>query len=499
MSYKTIVGLFWLSAVALLFNPRTVQACSCVAKPTVLDQYDSAKNVVIAQVMSVEKADESLKYIDNIKTTKLTVERVFKGDLKPGDEMIFAQGGGGDCIWTFSEENVGKRFLFYLSSKSKDQSVWYAGICGRSRNLEYASDDLLYLENMAKARGKTRFSGSLYYDPGSAVEGVESIDRPVRGSKVRIIGEKKTVELLTNPDGVYEIYDLPAGVYVVEPEIPDGWKIEYTSGGPLRRDIAATSENKSNKPSYRVVLEPGKHAFFDFSYNVNNSVRGKVFDGAGNGMKGVCIDILPAEGKVARYFRKSDCTEGDGSFEIRGVPPGSYVLVVNKEGRISSREPFSTFYFPNVFEREKAAVIHIGLGQVISDINIYVPKMEDTVTVEGLVSYSDGKPAADQWIEFEARNPPNGMDGGSRAQTDSKGRFQMRILKGLQGSVFGEIYVYSGMYENCPKLEELIKNSSRIGEVKTNAVEIRADDNLTNLQMRFPFPNCKKAKRDDLR
>ena len=75
----------------------------------------------------------------------------------------------------------------------------------------------------------------------------------------------------------------------------------------------------------------------------------------------------------------------------------------------------------------------------------------------------------------------------------------MRILKGLQGSVFGEIYVYSGMYENCPKLEELIKNSSRIGEVKTNAVEIRADDNLTNLQMRFPFPNCKKAKRDDLR
>jgi hypothetical protein len=349
---------------------------------------------------------------------------------------------------------------------------------------------------MTRVRGKTRFSGTLYYNQESSVEGVEMIDRALRGAKVRISGEQKTVELLTNQEGVYEIYDLPAGVYVVEPEIPDGWKIGYPGGAPLRSDVAETPENKSNKPSYRVVLEPGKHAFFDFSYGVNNFVRGKVFDTAGDGMKDVCIDILPAEGKVARYFRKFDCTEDDGSFEIHGVPPGSYVLAVNKEGKISSREPFSTFYYPNVFEREKAAVIHIGLGQVIGDMNIYVPKMEDTVTVEGLVFYSDGKPVADQWIEFEPRNPLNGVDGRSRSKTDSTGRFQMRILKGLKGSVFGKMYVYSGKYENCPKLEELIKNSDRIGEVKTNAIEIRADDNLTNLQLRFPFPNCKKAALD---
>ena len=31
------------------------------------------------------------------------------------DEIVFGQGGGADCIWTFNEQSVGHQYLFYLT------------------------------------------------------------------------------------------------------------------------------------------------------------------------------------------------------------------------------------------------------------------------------------------------------------------------------------------------------------------------------------------------
>src|SRR5262249_42135194 len=141
-------------------------------KGTVLESYDWASVVVITQVLSVDK---SPKAPDRVVSTKMIVEKAFKGTLKAGDEMIFAQGGGADCLWTFREQDIGRRFLFYLGSQEKEgdqrQTLWFAGTCGRSRDVMYAADDLLYLENLSKARGRTRLSGILMFSEASAKEG----------------------------------------------------------------------------------------------------------------------------------------------------------------------------------------------------------------------------------------------------------------------------------------------------------------------------------------
>jgi hypothetical protein len=346
---------------------------------------------------------------------------------------------------------------------------------------------------MTRVRGKSRLSGKLSFSATSPVEGEKPIYVRLDERSVRIIGEKKTHQLTTNQDGVYEIYDLPAGKYTIEPEIPDGWKIDYASvSGVRNREEKVGSTQK--KPSFPVHLETGKQAYIDFEYGVNNAIRGKVINIAGNPMKDVCLQLVPAQGKASRYFRSSDCTEDDGTFEFAGIPPGSFLIAVNEDGKISSSEPFPTFYYPNVFERENAAVITIGAGHILEELNIYVPKEEETITVEGLWVYSDGKPVIGEWVQFEAETTGDDIEGKARAQTNSAGRFAIKILKGVKGKLYGMKYSYSGEYENCPELEELIKNSGEsVPTLRTNTFEIRAEDSVANVKLRYAFPACKKA------
>ena len=490
-----------LFLLIFLLSLRTAEACSCGASPTVLDAFNYSDVVVIVSAVSVEKAEpekiappgqmsDGENYVDGVKSTSMRVEQVFKGTLKVGDEMVFAQGGGADCIWTFNEGDIGKKFLFYLK-RHKDSTRWTAGTCGRSRPVDYAGDDLLYLTNLNKVRNKTRLSGTLRF----RYEAGESL----AGRKIRIIGTKRTHELKTDDNGVYEIYDLPAGRYFVEPEIPKGWKVgRFWVGYSPSLDRNAKEGSLSKIP---IILEANKHAGLDIVFEIDNVIRGHIYDPLGQPMKGVCLDLVPADGTKGKYL--ADCTEKDGAFEIDEIPPGGYVIRVNDDGKMTSSEPFGKFYYPRALKLEEATVFNIGLGENIENLEIYPPIELKTITVEGVLLYSDGKPVANESVSFKsvrkqsAGNDEDEEDGNdARANTDLKGRFSIKILHGANGFLFGGMYAYVGKFENCPKLDGLIKQAgSDFSEIKTPQVEIRATTNLYGIELRLPFPFCKKRGR----
>jgi hypothetical protein len=125
LAFRTLV----ISAAVLLF-PAMVFACSCGPSVTVLDEYDRVEAVMIVRVTAVEKA--KAVFVNNVRSTKVVVEKVYKGDLRAGDEFTLPQGGGADCIWTFAPRDVGSRYLFYLNSLTHGQRHWIASTCGRS-------------------------------------------------------------------------------------------------------------------------------------------------------------------------------------------------------------------------------------------------------------------------------------------------------------------------------------------------------------------------------
>src|SRR6185295_2423020 len=216
------------------------------------------------------------------------------------------------------------QFLFYLGSYKETPGVWMAGTCGRSDYADRAIDDLLYLNNIAKHKGQSRISGTLSFYQSPTAEGDKPIYKRLSGKKVRITGNNKVYELTTNEGGVYEIYDLPAGTYEIDPEVPVGWQISHFSGPRLVADLPRLGEEPKSPNTIRLLLAAGQHRYLDVGYKINNVIRGTVFDNQGNPLNRVCLDIIPAQGKKSQYSYKMDCTEPDGSFSIDDVPPGNY-------------------------------------------------------------------------------------------------------------------------------------------------------------------------------
>lgn len=510
---RRLPPLLLTAACALLvLCARPAYGCSCGKQKTVLDSYEWADVVVVVRALSLEVApkgggaeeesgaagrrsggaedspraprDERAEERRRVVSTKMSVERVYKGGLKVGDEMVFAQGGGADCIYTFDGDDIGRSYLFYLK-RLEGGDFWLAGTCGRSGRVEGARDDLLYLNNMARARGRTRVSGTLSRLTADAPD--------LSGLRVRLRGGGETFEARTDEHGVYEIYDVPAGRYTLEPEIPHGWKVGNFWLG-YSPSFDGDEEERAPK-KIPVVVEGKRHAGLDIVFEIDNAVGGKVFDTQGRPMDGVCLQMLPARGEVPHPYYKGTCTQEGGRFRIDELTPGDYVLVVNRDGKITSSSPFGTFYYPNAARREDATVFHVGLGDFFENLQVYVPKMEETVTVEGVLLYSDGRPVSDERVVFKAEGGAEDDPSDSGARTDAKGRFSVKILKGKRGALRGEMHAYAGEFENCPRVESLIRQTGRRNaDLATPSVEIRADDDLHGVELRFPFPGCKKAR-----
>jgi hypothetical protein len=65
--------------------------------------------------------------------------------------------------------------------------------------------------------------------------------------------------------------------------------------------------------------------------------------------------------------------------------------------------------------------------------------------------YSDGNPVVEEWVKFKVTQTDNNVHGDVQEKTDSTGHFTIRTLKGLTGELFGEDWLYEGVYKNCPK------------------------------------------------
>ncbi len=498
------------------FAASNASACSCMVSETVEKEFAASGNVVVLKVRSVEKAaqGEDTNGYGGIKSTALTVVKVFKGSFKVGDTIRLAQGGGADCIWSFAEESVGESYLFYLGDKpldpnqfggmiastsrgnlSVDKNVWVASTCSRSGNVKDRTLDLRYLENAPTAKRRTRLSGNISQRIETSVTNGTSGYKKLLGRNVRITGVGKDVTVQTDENGDFEIYDLKPGKYKVSIEPLAGYK--------------TSPFDWKNIESIDVEIKPGEHVEQDFEYYIHNSISGRFFDSNQKPLKDVCMELLPAEGEKAKWFRNFDCTEPDGTFKFTQVPAGKYLIVVNPKNEVTADEPFGTFYYPNNVQKNEAGVITIGAGEHLKDFVITAPRTADVITVAGVLLFENGEPAVDESVEFysdaslERQKDQDYKTEDSRASTDSNGRFSLRILKGRKGRIVGSMITYLGKYENCPKLDKLVlaqvknPNGITVTDIETGPLEINAVSDLSDITLRFPFPKCEESKKDN--
>ncbi len=492
----------------LLFSSQSL-ACTCMAKPTVLDAFERSSLVVTAHLASVDKIREKqgeydIRYISSV---TMVVDKVYKGDIKSGTALKFAQGGGADCIWTYDEKWIGEKFLFYLRQPTMGPSfgdgmgsasvfpregkaamvpMYYPSGCGRSSGLESAVDDLAYLDSATNVKGKTRLSGTFgtWFNRGFNPENI----------KVKIVGKTKSFVAKTNKDGFFEVYDLPEGDYVVEPEIPFGWKIndymlERTSSGYEEFDPAGKRQGPNRIP---VRIAHGRHTALDLIFDIDTAVKGRVLSPAGNPMKDVCVMAVSTELAEGDHRGHLDCTNEKGEFTIDEMAPGNYRLVANHKGLLDADTPFGAVFYPGVTGRDNAGIVAVEPGKYVTGRDIKISQTVELVTIKGNFLFSDGKPVADARVKFAPDDKKRFDDMSQR--TDAAGGFVFRLPKGALGKVSGDMYTYNGMFKECPKLEAIIKESgnhtytAKSTVAKVNSLKPQA------ISITFPFPYCERSK-----
>ena len=502
--YQNRFVLPLLVLVIFFVADRTVQACVCSGGDnSTLGKFESAQNVVVNKIVSLHKeprvrvvssgGEVRREPIMTIVSIKMIVEKVYKGNLKAGDEMIFGQGEN-YCSEKFEEKEVGARFLFYLDARDEKQKLWYANSCWRSEplpdsptnDIQDAAHDLLYLEKMNEVSGRTRISGTLISYQWSIADGGADFKK-LAGQKIQVVGNGQTYEALTNEDSVYEIYDLPVGTYDIRPEVRQGWAIDERS--PFGGRSSGTNEDDG---SSQVVLKPGRHAYADFILKVNNRLSGRVLNASGRPMRSVCLGLLPTQPNVSQHFKRGGCTDAGGRFEFEEIPFASYVVVINPDDKISSRQPFRKFYYPNTADREKARVITIAEGETKYPLDIRITETKEIVTISGKVLSANGKPVVSAGVSFTSDQTDETIDGSAFAWTDELGNFSLNVFKGLTGRLTGAVRLDPTEFKECPGI--LLVGGGTSLDRRTEAVRVQSESDVAGVELKLPFPTCRGNK-----
>jgi Carboxypeptidase regulatory-like domain len=344
-----VISFLVVFFLGLRFTPAI--ACVLLPLPTVLDAYERADVVITARVVSIEKTKEPDPVHLNIRSATVVVQKVFKGSVKVKDAISFAQGNGIDCLWTFDEEMIGHEYLLYLNPPEAASDLWCLGQ-GRSAEVSNAANDLLYLNNLESVKGKTRVSGTL------------DDDFPVAGKNVRIIGKNKTFRTVTDEHGVYEVYGLPPGKYLIGPEMPYGWILDRDESFPT------VSERRLHSKSYKAfTLKPKRHAVIDFAFKIDNAVEGHVYDQSGRPLVDAGIALVP-ENDVGE---SSEFIDKKGRFRFESVPAGRYNLVVHEDKPGSRQLTRASYYDAQKSQLLAALTINIKHGESRRGLKIFVP------------------------------------------------------------------------------------------------------------------------------
>jgi hypothetical protein len=403
---------------------------------------------------------------------RIRVDEPYKGVSK--GQMIELHQGANDCDAKF---RTGQRFVFYLESGGTSAS-WRVPWCTHALgNPEPGGDDLLFLRGLPKSAKGTRLSGEVELNEESLTKGFRR-GGGVPNVRVKITGSSGFTEITeTNGAGTYEVFGLRPGKYSVSIDVPKGLKIYFpivSGSAPVLTDDAAVNLVKNGGASVGFVLM------------ADTRVSGQMFDSKGAPMTGVCIDLEPMGGRSENGARNFGCTNTDGRFEMKMMPPGEYLLVARDKVRVGSLTSESTLYYPGVRVRERASKVSISAGQYIEHINLRLPAVEQRYRITGKLEFADHLPVPHSTVIFES------VDHGysEKTETGKDGSFGMNVIAGMKGQLKSRLGVFEPFLRSCP---DLAVGPLRLGMwrfIDASPVSLVIDSDRDGVKLELPSRSC---------
>ncbi len=376
-------------AVVVLAAERPAEACSCAPPPPPCEVYSRAAVVFVGKVTRIGSAPGA------VIVATFEIEEKFKGPVISRSIEIH---GGGMCG---AELDAGKKYFVYAYG---DGGKWYASLCGRTRSLGEAKEDLAYVRN--------RPSRSL----GELMGTVQLMDEQMKVAPrpgATVVAQGTAYSTKTDQAGRYKLL-VPPGKYTLDVVDPG----THVMWGRL--------------PTLELT-EPSACASEDITVRFNGRIRGKIIDHNGKpapNMKVFAAGGDPREGALRGH------SDANGDYEIAGVQAGKYLVAVNHLDDFGPDpdSPIPTTYHPGVATEAAARPIAMVRSGLAEKVDIKLPKPLPIYTVTGVLKQK-GRPMAGVRVRFETEIRGPRYVRSKDSTTDANGRFTFKDLAGAKISL----------------------------------------------------------------
>jgi hypothetical protein len=252
-------------------------------------------------------------------------------------------------------------------------------------------------------------------------------ERPVE-ARVQLTGggQERTA---VSANGRFEFGELPPGAYRIHLQVPHGYSTYKES-----RDIEIANLYACARENY--FLSPA------------GAITGRTIGPDGRAVSRVTIEVTAADARPHPRYGLSTATaltDVDGYFEIRGLPPGDYVVGVNLSDRPWMNSPYARTIYPS--DDTGPHAVRLSLGQS-HDVGTWrLPPPLATVRVSGIVTWQDGTPAGKVFVSArdETGDRTELARGAGGATSGADGRFTVDLLE-------GRVYSFVARQGNGPLL-----------------------------------------------
>lgn len=288
---------------------------------------------------------------------------------------------------------------------------------------------------------------------GGAISGKVSTTHrvaPTEGVEiaVQVIGKNKALEKRPDSTGYYIISGLPDGNYLVRLSPTKESSYAYLYYPDAITPYEATTVK---------VVQGDTVTGIDFELSQGGVISGVVKDDEGNSIEEFDIDVYPTVGATQWVTPISgrEIRYSAGKYEIRGLPPGEYILRISS---FSARrlKSYANEYYKSATHFKDATPIKVKSGYNTSGINF---NLEPAGWVQGFIFLNDELLSSED-VKFrvvafnlgtrEVRISQNTFVGGYRVSGLRPGEYKLCAV-GEEG--FAAVWIGGGRQFDDPKTE----------------------------------------------
>ncbi len=437
----SIVFLF----VLFLFGFSKAEACSCVPSNSPCAVYQSADAVFLATAEEITKSENLYG-----SKTKLKVEEAFKGVNSP-QEIILNEGV---CEFNFE---VGETYLVY-ATRDKKTNFLRVFLCSRTTSLKNAVQDLEFIRLLVAGKLVSSIYGIVKQPANNEkhefiplpnvrlvmfTDFLKSGDKNVRSKKTN--SERETV---SDSKGNYRFDNLPEGMHRLRIFLPN----DLTTFNDERKIF---TQNPSCSES-------------SFDIHIDGRISGKIVNAEGKPAPLVGVSISNRENQYFYYLPNAQ-TDINGNYEIKGIPPGKYILSVSPS-RVKSNFsfPFISYYYPATFNAFEAKIIELDYAGKVQGINLKMlpTSFEKKIQIE--LVWEDEMPISPPNIYYNVF-AGTAETSSNYVYTDKQGKGTLTIFSGFDYQIYaygqskdGRVYETDKVIVKAENTEDVIKLKVRL-------------------------------------